>query len=241
MSRVSRPYQIALAAVLLLAVAWFVALRPHSSSSGPSASLKVTATSGRSLTDPHSTSRRSAAAPQKSSKGLKAAQGRKAAAGGKGRSQAPSVHSRPQSPAAAGGSERAGVSRVSQTRRSSTRSHVSSGASSSGRATDLSRGQEIGAQLAEGKTVLLLFWNPRSATDVAVRDEVETVGAQLKAKVAIDYAKPSEVGTFGTVTRNISIYETPTLLIVAPHRLVTTMTGLTDAFSIEQAIREARR
>jgi hypothetical protein len=87
----------------------------------------------------------------------------------------------------------------------------------------------------------LLFWNPSSAEDASVHGQVAEVVRQLRGKVAVHYAKAREVGTFGTVTRNISVYQTPTLLIIAPHDLVTTITGLTDAFSIEQAIREAQR
>lgn len=88
--------------------------------------------------------------------------------------------------------------------------------------------------------MLLLFWNPKSSIDDTVREQVDDVSRSLGHKVAVTFAKAGEVGSFGTVTRDVTVNETPTLLIIGKHGLVTTITGLTDAFSIEQAIREAR-
>ena len=88
--------------------------------------------------------------------------------------------------------------------------------------------------------MLLLFWNPQSSTDVTVRQQVSDVSRSLRRSVAVTYAKASEVGSFGTITRNVAVNETPTLLIIGKRGLVTTITGLTDAFAIEQAVREAR-
>ncbi len=87
--------------------------------------------------------------------------------------------------------------------------------------------------------MLLLFWNPHSSPDQAVHSQVQAAGRSLKGKVALDFAKAREVGSFGTVTREISVLQTPTLLIINRKGLATTITGLTDAFSIEQAVREA--
>lgn len=103
----------------------------------------------------------------------------------------------------------------------------------------LSRPAEIARELHHGKVVLLLFWNPQSADDVSVHNQLGAVSHSLKSKVVVHYAHAREVGSFGTVTRNISVYQTPTLLVIGRHRLVTTITGLTDAFAIEQAVREA--
>jgi len=94
-------------------------------------------------------------------------------------------------------------------------------------------------QLQQGKTVLILFWNPRGADDVAVHKELPAVQHALGGKVAVDYASASQVGSFGTVTHAIQVTQTPTLLIVNPHGQTTVLTGLTDAFSIEQTIGEA--
>ena len=61
-----------------------------------------------------------------------------------------------------------------------------------------------------------------------------------KGKLAVHSALPKQVGAFGSFTRAIQIYSTPTILIVNKHGQATTVAGLTDAFSLKQAIQEAR-
>ena len=48
-----------------------------------------------------------------------------------------------------------------------------------------------------------------------------------------------QVGAFGTVTHAVQVTQTPTLLIVNPHGQTTVLTGLTEAFAIQQAIAES--
>jgi hypothetical protein len=45
---------------------------------------------------------------------------------------------------------------------------------------------------------------------------------------------------FGKITEVVRVYQTPTILIVNRHGVVSTLTGLTDVFALEQAVREAR-
>jgi hypothetical protein len=87
----------------------------------------------------------------------------------------------------------------------------------------------------------VLFWNPRSTDDAEVRNQLQEVARKQGGRVAIHTAAPGQVGQFGTITREIQIYQTPTLLIVNPRQQVTTLTGYTEAFAIEQAIGEARK
>ncbi len=102
-----------------------------------------------------------------------------------------------------------------------------------------SRAVTVSRQLRQGKVVLLLFWNSKSFDDQAVHAQVQAASRSLR-RVAADFAKPSEVGAFGTVTADVRVLQTPTLLVINQKGLTTTITGLTDAFSIEQAVREAR-
>lgn len=123
--------------------------------------------------------------------------------------------------------------------------HASPGAAhrtSSQHASDthhVSRAVLVGDQLKAGKVVLLLFWSKASPEDQGVRAQVQAASRSLKGRVATDYAKPSEVGAFGAVTRDVTVLQTPTLLVINRKGLVTTIAGLTDTFSIEQAVREA--
>jgi hypothetical protein len=118
--------------------------------------------------------------------------------------------------------------------------------------------------LKQGKIAVILFWNPKGADDVAdrfelqvleavhhlipalarrvpaLRKELKQSGLELEKKFAAFEASASQVTSFGTITRGVQVYGTPTLLVVNPKGQVTTITGLTDGFAIEQAIDEAR-
>lgn len=98
----------------------------------------------------------------------------------------------------------------------------------------------VAGDLAHNRMLLLLFWNPRSTNDVAVRRQVAVVAHKLGRSVAAFAARANQVGLFGSITRDVQVYQTPTLLIVNPKQQVTTVTGLTDAYALEQTIREAR-
>ncbi len=100
---------------------------------------------------------------------------------------------------------------------------------------------ELKKELAQGKTVLLLFWNPKSTDDVEVRKQMQAVVAHLKGKVAAHVALAGQVGQYGSVTRDVQIYQTPTLLIVGKQGLAVTLTGLVDGYAIEQGILEAKK
>jgi hypothetical protein len=117
--------------------------------------------------------------------------------------------------------------------------------------------------LKEGKPAVILFWSKSGADDVAVHDELlllEAIhhmikpiahnpvvrerlvreGFELTKPFAAFEASSKQVSSFGTITRGVQIYGTPTILIVAKGGKTTVITGLTDAFAIEQAIDEAR-
>jgi hypothetical protein len=94
------------------------------------------------------------------------------------------------------------------------------------------------AALAQGKTAVVLFWNDRAADDQRVHEQLQKL-AGADHKLAVQYARPSEVASFGSFTRTAQVVATPTVLIVNRKREVTTLTGLTDMFSVHQAIVDA--
>jgi len=99
----------------------------------------------------------------------------------------------------------------------------------------------VEAELKQGKIVAVLFWNSKSAVDQAVQRELQVVGNTLGGKLAVHDARAGQVGSFGSITRDVQVFQTPTIMIVNKHGQTTTLTGLTDGFSIEQAIDEARK
>lgn len=98
----------------------------------------------------------------------------------------------------------------------------------------------VEGELAHGKTVMLVFWNPRSTVDQEVRTQAIAVASGSKGTVTMHAALAHQVGMFGTITEVARVYQTPTILIVNRRGVVSTLTGLTDVFALQQAVREAR-
>jgi hypothetical protein len=244
MAQLSRPYQAALILIAVLALAWFTVLRAHGSantggSSSPPASTSTSAKIGSTQSNQgKSTPIYHGAAP--GLQGLSRDINRAHETVGASEAEAHKIEGGSSSGAQATRSAQpAAVAPSTHTPAATVQHSSASPAPHSSHAATASRAGTVGAQLKRGKTVLLLFWKPSSAADQAVHSQVQAASTSLKGKVAVDYAKAGEVGSFGTVTRDISVLQTPTLLVINRKGLATTITGLTDAFSIEQAVREA--
>jgi hypothetical protein len=258
MAQISRPYQIALAAMALLALVWFVALHGHAGgSSEPSVAVKpsppVTQPKGaaqereaaksthiykgaapgvegltRDIAKAHgavATSQRNTAQLQrKAAQASGEAAGQKAstaASAGKGVAAKATVHR--STPTAPNHAPKGSVVRQATPN------------------TPPRPAQQalVERELTHGKTVVLLFWNPKSTVDRTVRSQALSLAGASKGRVMVHVARASQVGLFGPVTEVAHVYQTPTILIVAHPGLVTTLTGLVDAFGLKQALREA--
>jgi hypothetical protein len=270
MAQLSRPYQVVIVLVAVLALAWFTVLHSHIS---PSSSGSSAGSSHGPLAAKAGATQSNAGRPTRvyhgAAPGLKGlskdirkaheavvtanAQTQKLQAG-TGSSTAPSVKRSVAQPASgahvshsAHAVSGAGARARTRSRTSAShalahrRAHAGAGRSegASHHRAAVSRAEVVAGQLRKGKVVLLLFWKRSSFDDRAVHSQVQAASDALGRKVATDYAKPGEVGAFGTVTRDVSVVQTPTLLIINRKGLVTTITGLTDSFAIEQAVREA--
>lgn len=261
----SRPFQAIVAALALFVLVWFVALhRPGSTSTGSGSS---SGSSGGQASGAQSAAGATshAAAPTRSASAAHAATTSHSAGGSHakgavahtairartmthadhGRRTATTVpataahHSAAAAPKqhAARHAQRTAAHTGAAVRRTSPTTHRTSPTTQSG--TSGYAAATI-ADLAHGRTVLLLFWNPRASNDIAVHRQVGIVAHKLGHSVATFSARASQVGLFGSITREVQVYQTPTLLIVNPKRQVTTVTGLTDVYALEQTIREAR-
>jgi hypothetical protein len=124
--------------------------------------------------------------------------------------------------------------------------------------------QLVERAIKQGKIAVVLFWNPRGGDDLAVHQQLQILqtahhqagpaashnaavrhllkasGLELQKSIAVFDARANQVTWFGSFTRAVQIYQTPTILIVNRQGKVKTLTGLTDAYSIEQAVDEAR-
>jgi hypothetical protein len=275
MTQLSRPFQIALLALGLFVVVWFVALRGHSAGtstggagSSPAASAPAPTAASEAkaaaapthvyhgpvpgltgLTRAIAKAHGAVANSQQNAKQVEAESGQTT-------SSAQTTNSTSHSPTAgtagststrtlpakgaavkhpsAGGSKAA--ARVTPSK-----PHTTGASTSKTHSSSPNMQASVEAELKQGKVVTILFWNPQAAVDRAVRRELQGVGHALGAKIAVHDARADQVGSFGSITRTIQVDETPTILIVGKGGQTTTLTGLTDVFSIEQAIGEAQK
>jgi hypothetical protein len=100
---------------------------------------------------------------------------------------------------------------------------------------------KVEEQLKAGKVVSILFWAPSSTVDRTVQTELQVVRRAMGGKLVVYNALAREVGSFGSFTRTAHVYATPTVLVVNKQGQTTTISGLTDSFSLRQQIGEAAR
>ncbi len=275
MAQLSRPYQIALGAVVVLGLIWAVALRAHGSKPGEPAATSPTAS-----------------APVKATATPGTAAGTKGAAGSTPiyHGAAPGVEGLTRAVAKAHGAVATSQQKASELeRKSSEASGESAGANSTPakvtstggstvtqksvtaatishktattvhktvvHATTVTahthtaakphaglRPQQVAveAELAHGKTVMLLFWDPKSSVSREVLVQTDALAGSSKGTVTVHAALANQVAEFGTITEVVHVYQTPTILIVNRRGVVSTLTGLTDMYALQQAVREAR-
>jgi len=266
MTQLSRPFQVALGACVLFALLWFALLhRPGSESSSPSASSTgLGAASASASRAVHASAAKSSGAPLTAHHAAAGSHTGQASGTHAGRASTahPGTHAGGASTAHPGssakrastadpstsakhasaarpathGSSATSVPHATHTAPAKPAPPVGTGTSASAPAMQ----EAVAAELKHGKTVLVLFWNPHASDDVAVRGQVQAVAHKLGHRVAVHYALAKQVGSFGSITRDIQIYQTPTLLIVNGRDQVSTLTGYTEAFAIEQSVAEAR-
>jgi hypothetical protein len=100
----------------------------------------------------------------------------------------------------------------------------------------------VEAELAKGDVVLLLFWNPKGVEDMSVHRALQQVARAERGahpRVAVQEALAGQVASYGSVTRGVQVYATPTLFVINKKGQAIVLTGVQDAFSIEQSIVEA--
>src|SRR6202034_2742794 len=68
---------------------------------------------------------------------------------------------------------------------------------SAGKSTARSSAVEVQHEIAQGETVILLFWNPKAVTDTAVHKQLALAQRTLGHKVVIHDASASQIGIFG--------------------------------------------
>ncbi len=257
MTQISRPFQIALVAIGLFAAVWFVALRGHSSSTGSSSSAapassasQASSSSPAAPTSPGSVYHGSAPGVAGLTRAIDKARGAVAQSQQNAHElQQKSAQASSNAPAHTSASG-AGVTVVKVTRTTTTTHAGAKAAGAAGAASASSASATRAAapkmqatvetELKQGKLVTILFWNPKASVDVKVRKELSALGHEQDGKIAVHDALANQVGSFGSFTRTVQVYGTPTILIVNKQGQTTSLTGLTDVFSLKQALAEAK-
>jgi hypothetical protein len=290
MTKISRPFQIALVAVALLAAVYFVALRKHSSSRESSAPAPVASTATPSTASSASTASAAGTSASSSSAASPSAGGPSGgtstykgsapgvdgltraiqkARGAVSESEQHAKALQQKATAASGTAEKLGSSATgtagvaaaatggtAAAKHSAAATHAASSAAAAVQAKSKTPASKAGAsktasgvpvmqarverELKRGDIAALLFWNPSGTVDKTVRRELQATARKLHGKLAISVARSSEVGSFGTFTRTVQVYGTPTILLINPAGKTASVTGLTDVFSLEQAVREIK-
>jgi hypothetical protein len=261
MPQLSRPFQILLVVFVLFAAVWFVALRKHSSSGesasapAPASSAQHTASTGSpgggTPASSGSTYHGSAPGVAGLSRAIQKARGAVA------QSQQHANQPQQKSAQASSQTQNGNQTQNGQTQSSQTQSEKSSGARSAkttaksapnaaGHAqSKATRGipamqATVEGELRHGKVVAVLFLNRKGSVDTVVRRELQRAGNSSHGKLAIHFASAKQVGSFGSFTRTVQVYSTPTILLINKAGATSSLTGLTDVFSIEQAVKEVK-
>lgn len=252
MTQLSRPFQIALVTLALFVLVWFAALHRRTSNSGggsgssPAASSAPAAPSAAAKAAATHTRVYHGAAPgvEGLTRAIDKAQGAVAQSQREAQHAAGSEH--PTSSAAAHATHAASGVPAHPLAATPVHVHVHvtppvvKHPAAKASTAKASMQTTVEHELQQGKTVLILFWNSHGSDDMAVHNALPNVQHALGPRVAVHYASAGQVGAFGTITHAVQVTQTPTLLIVNPHGQTTVLTGLNDAFAIQQAVAESR-
>lgn len=257
-TQVSRPFQIALLAVALLGLVWVVALHGHAAGSKES-----TGTAPAPAAAPSAQAEAKAAAkptpiyhgaaPGVEGLTRAVAKAHGAVATSQQNAQELQQHSREASQEAAAGSSASAAAHPSAAQSAAAiRAHEAALEARRAKARHAAAAKHAAAarpaaqvavehEVAQGKTVLLLFWDSKSSVSREVRVETQAMVNSSKGRLALHVAAPNQVGEFGSVTEVVHVYQTPTILIVNRRGVVSTLSGLTDTFALKQLVHEAKR
>jgi hypothetical protein len=272
-AQLSRPYQIALGAVVVLGLVWAMALRGHASNPSepaprsPSTSRPSTSAAAEAKAAAAPTPIYHGAAPgvegltraiakahgavATSQQNAQQLQGKSGEASGESQASTTAPAGAAATKAATGAStdrrsegspigQQKSIVAAALARKAAARAHSRSGSSSKSHIGRTPQQVAVERELAHGKTVMLVFWNPKSTVDQEVRAQAGALTGGSKGAVTMHAALAHQVGMFGKITEVVHVYQTPTILIVNRRGVVSTLTGLTDVFALEQAVREAR-
>jgi len=218
MQQLSRPYQIALGALIVLALAWFTFLKPSAAAEEvappPGASTGTTAPGVAGLGRAVDKAKGTAAASDASSAASQAA-----AAASTGEPAAPSTSTRAaRKPAPPSTSGPAAAKPPSP--------HPSRPADPSA---------SILRDVARGKVAVLLFFDRQAADDRAVRRALRAADRH-DGKVVIRSVPIARIARYPALLKGLDVAQSPTVLVIGKGNRARTLVGYTDTRAIDQLV-----
>ncbi len=250
MSQVSRPVQIALLAVVVLGALYFLALRPHSQSGSstptPAPTPPARATSSPDAKAPGSSlplglgglaravakAHGAVATSQGQANTLQHDSGVASSSSGTPVTTASASSTAPP----ASGTTTSGAPATAAGTRAATApgTHTATRTAGTSAATSTSPAVTIKNELAAGKTVALLFWNPLSVDDQATYAALKAL-VKRHGTLVVTAATAGQVTDYGTIVTTAQVLETPTLLLMRG-KSVETITDLQDPSDLRQYV-----
>ena len=197
--------QIALAGVLLLAVVWFVALRPKPEEAAPP--VTPPAQNGTGLTD----------RPNQAESAVNDANAKNSANADKTGNEAQSAPAPKTGNETAPQTESKSKVKPTPTPKSGTKSTDPSAA--------------IIASAQKGNVEVVLFYDPAGSDDRHVRAAVQEINTR-EGTVKVHAYEISEVGKYTSLTQDVPVNVSPTLIILSPKLDAWRITGYTDTAEI---------
>ncbi len=213
MDQVSLPMRIALLAVLAFAGLWFVALRPKPPESAPpppapSAASGITSAPGKATSAVGEANAATAARTGASSAATPAAAAAKTGA----KATPATAKAKPAASAA---------------------DPVKDGEPKQSRAL-----KRVLGDLDAKRTVVLLFWDGKTAVDREVRRAV--AGADRHdGRVKVHVQRLSKLGAFEPITRGVPVVSSPTVLVIGRDRKARSVAGLTTRNEVDELVDRA--
>jgi hypothetical protein len=127
---------------------------------------------------------------------------------------------------------------TTSTSKSSSKTKASSSVTPVPQATPASELSMIKAALTDHKAVALLFYNPAAADDQAVKQEMSSVPTHRGQVVKLE-VPANEAGNFTSVTQQVPVNLTPTLVLISRGGDASEIVGYGDAFEIDQRVADA--
>jgi hypothetical protein len=219
-----------LAATVLMAALWFVALKP-SGSSGPGSGGKTSAGYPADIAAAHRAVQTSAADNARS--GADPASGpptpAQASTGGAAASTASSTAHVSTTPAAKTKHATKATHSAARSARTAEAAH---------RVTAGARLSTVQRAMRTHKVVAMLFYNPAAADDQAVKQELAAVPTH-RGRVVKLVVPLSEIANYTAVTEQVPVNFSPTLVLVASNGQADEIVGFSDQFEIAQRVDDA--